>query len=87
LNVIPSYHLFFGGTMKQFKLIVSATALTLALSFSAFAGQMETTFTSPQPTPSSATTPGQMETTFTSPQPTPSSAATQIALILLNLLP
>lgn len=51
--------------MKQFRLSLAATVLTLAFSIPAFAGDMETGITSQPPTPPAATAAGDMETTVT----------------------
>ncbi len=78
--------------MKHLKLTTAATILTLALSFSAFAGDMETGFASQAPTQSTATVAGDMATTAATTSSTSSTATavnplTQIALALLSLLP
>jgi hypothetical protein len=51
--------------MRHFRKVCAACVLTLAISLSAFAGNMETTIVSPQPsgTPS-ATTPGNVQTGY-----------------------
>jgi len=51
--------------MRHFRKVCAACVLTLAIALSAFAGNMETTIVSPQPsgTPS-ATTPGNMGTGY-----------------------
>ncbi len=78
--------------MKQLRLTTAATVLALALSFSAFAGEMDTGFTSQSPTQSTATVAGQMDTGVASASSASSTATavnplTQIMLVLLNLLP
>lgn len=78
--------------MKQLKLTTAATILTLALSLSAFAGEIDTTLTSPAPTQSTATVAGEIGTTSATTSSAPSMATaanplTQLILALLNLLP
>ena len=78
--------------MKHLKLTMATIILTLALSFSAFAGEIGTTLTSPAPTPSTATVAGEMGTTSATTSSTSSAATavnplTQVILVLLNLLP
>ncbi len=74
--------------MKQLRLTTAATVLALALSFSAFAGEMDTGFTSQSPTQSTATAAGEMGTTAaTTSTATAVNPLTQIMLALLNLLP
>ncbi|MFN2455373.1 MAG: hypothetical protein ABR577_14250 [Pyrinomonadaceae bacterium] len=69
--------------MKQLKLTAAATVLTLALSFSAFAGEMYTGFVDvPPQTTSAATTTSSTSSTVTAVDP-----VTQLLLLLLNLLP
>ncbi len=67
--------------MKQLKLMAATTVLTLALSFSAFAGDIGTMLTSPAPTQSTATATSTSSTTIAV------DPLTQLMLILLNLLP
>ncbi len=63
--------------MKNIKTIATAIALTLALSFSAFAGDMETGIASVPPlAAATATTPS-----------APDSLAKVVVMIILNLLP
>ncbi len=78
--------------MKQLRLTTAATVLTLTLSFSGFAGQMDTTLTSPVTAQSTATVAGDMETGVTATSSTSSTVTavnslTQVLLALLNLLP
>ncbi len=78
--------------MKKLKLTMAVTVLMLTLSFSAFAGEMGTTLTSPAPTQSTATVAGEMGTGVASTSSTSSTATavnplTQLILVLLNLLP
>lgn len=51
--------------MKSFRQICAVLVLTLALTVSAFAGNMTTMITDPPPPPSSATLEGQMTTGVT----------------------
>lgn len=69
--------------MKQLKLSAAATILTLALSFSAFAGDIWTTVTSPATTQASATT--SATTSSTSSTGIAVDPLTQMLLALLNL--
>jgi 3-deoxy-D-manno-octulosonic acid (KDO) 8-phosphate synthase len=86
--------------MKKLKLTTAATTLTLVLSFSAFAGQMDGTLASQAPTTSTATVAGDMYGGFVEVPPQPATATsstsstatavnplTQLILVLLNLLP
>ncbi len=70
--------------MKQLKLTMTATALTLVLSFSAFAGEIGTGFVDVPPQPASATT---TSSTTASTQSVAVNSLTQVLLALLNLLP
>lgn len=70
--------------MKHLKLIAAATALTLALSFSAFAGDMHTGFVDVPPQTASSTT---TSSTIASSQSTAVDPLTQLVLVLLSLLP
>ncbi len=67
--------------MKQLKLTAAASVLTLALSFSAFAGDIGTMLISPAPTQSTATATSTPSTTIAV------DPVTQLILVLLNLLP
>jgi len=83
---------FSGDIMKHLKLTVAATVLMMALSFSAFAGEIDTGFTSPAPTQSTATIAGKIGTGAATTSNTSSTATTvnpltQLILVLLNLLP
>jgi hypothetical protein len=78
--------------MKHLKFTAAVIVLTLALSFSAFAGEIDTPLTSQAPTQSTATVAGDMQTTSATTSSTSSTATavnplTQIILVLLNLLP
>lgn len=70
--------------MNKLKLATSATILTLALSFSAFAGEMDGGFVGVPPQPASATT---TSSATASNQTVAVNPLTQIILMLLNLLP
>jgi hypothetical protein len=76
---------FSGENMKQLKLTMMATILTLALSFSAFAGDIYGGFVEVPPQTASATTTS--STTTASSQSMTVNPLTQIILVLLNLLP
>jgi len=83
---------FSGDIMKHLKPTAMATILMLAISFSAFAGDIETTLTSAAPAQSTATVAGEMGTTSATTSSTSSAATavnplTQVILVLLNLLP
>ncbi len=67
--------------MKQLKLTAATTVLTLALSFSAFAGEIHTDFVDVPPQTSTTTS-----TTATS-QSAAVDPVIQLMLVLLNLLP
>ncbi len=68
--------------MKQLKLTAAASVLTLALSFSAFAGDMHTGFVDVPPQTSTTTS-----STTASNQSVAVDPVTQLILVLLNLLP
>lgn len=78
--------------MKQLRLSLAATVLTLAFSIPAFAGDMETGITSQPPMPPVATasgdmqTPvaGQMETGVTANEATATASLSEIALGLMQ---
>ncbi len=70
--------------MKQLKSVTAATVLTLALSFSAFAGDIWTGFVDVPPQTTSATT---ASSTTASSQSATVNPLTQIILALLSLLP
>jgi hypothetical protein len=70
--------------MKKLKLTMAATILTLALSFSAFAGEMDGGFVDVPPQPATATT---ASSTTASSQTVAVNPLTQLILVLLNLLP
>jgi hypothetical protein len=70
--------------MKKLKLTAAVTILTLVLSFSAFAGQMDGGFVGVPPQPASVTT---TSSTTASSQTVTVNPLTQIILALLNLLP
>ncbi len=70
--------------MKQLKLTMAATVLTLAFSFLAFAGEMHTGFVDVPPQTASATI---TSSTTTSSQNLTVNPLTQIIVVLFNLLP
>ncbi len=70
--------------MKKLKLTAAATALMMALSFSAFAGEMWTGFVDVPPPPASATA---TSSATASSQTVTVNPLTQLILVLLNLLP
>ncbi len=75
--------------MKQLKLTAAATVLTLALSFSAFAGDIHTTVAGEIHT-DFVDVPPQTSTTTSTTASSQSAAVdplTQLMLVLLNLLP
>lgn len=77
--------------MKKLKLSLSVTALTLALSISAFAGDMSCGVTSQAPAQPTSMTAGYMQTTVVSTGDTSGEAATlnpvtEIALSLMQSL-
>lgn len=70
--------------MKHLKLTVAATVLMMALSFSAFAGDMYGGFVGVPPQPASATA---TSSPTASNQTVAVNPLTQLILVLLNLLP
>lgn len=75
--------------MKVLRQLCVASALTLALTLSAFAGDIETPKASPAPPPQTATADGQIEMTVTGQVETGSSEATaadSVTETVLNLL-
>jgi hypothetical protein len=70
--------------MKHLKLTAAVTILTLALSFSAFAGDIYSGFVGVPPQPASVTA---TSSTTASSQSVTVNPLTQIILALLNLLP
>lgn len=75
--------------MKQFRLSLAATVLTLAFSIPAFAGDMETGITSQPPTPPAATTSGDIQTTVAGQMETgvtANEAADSLSCVALGLM-
>ena len=75
--------------MKTLRQLSVASVFVFALTFPAFAGQIETTVASPQPTPTTATANGQIETTLTGQDETSSgevSATDSATAAVLNLV-
>lgn len=70
--------------MKQLKLSLAAIALTLAFTIPAFAGDIQTGFTSPPPPPPAAMAAGDIETGTTASEATATYSLKEIALDLLQ---
>ena len=69
--------------MRTLGRLCAASILTLALALSAFAGEIDTTFTSQSP-PQHATTQGEIQTTSAGEIETTLTATTEIALSLIS---
>ncbi len=82
VSVTTSYSFPLGENMKQLKLTAAATVLTLALSFSAFAGDIYGGIVDVPPQTATTTS-----STTASSQSTAVDPVTQLMLVLLNLLP
>jgi hypothetical protein len=72
--------------MKTLRQLCAAFVLTLALSFSAFAGNMPAGVTEPPPPDSEATSQGEMSTGVTGDMPTGATTIDPATEALLNLL-
>jgi len=72
--------------MKSYRNATAALALTLVLAMSAFAGEMHTGVTgpNPQPTPAATTVDGEMHTGVAAPAPEAVNTVTETALNLLQ---